>query len=650
MRQRNGHLAEIVDEIQPLKDCEVGLLIGYNCSRAMAPRRVILGGDEEPYAIQTDLGWSIVGRSSPGHDSLSTSHLCHRITVKELPPATPINVIRILESDFKDGSEGGKTVSQDDITFLKKVEEGIRKNIHGHYEMPLPFKTRPSLPDNKESAMIRLNHLKRKLQRDEKYKEQYVKFMEEVTERGDAELIEDSGRKGERWYIPHHGVRHAKKPDKLRVVFECSARYKGTCLNDHLLSGPDILNNLSGVLIRFQKHPVALMCDIEKMFHQFHVKEADRDYLRFFWWKHGDLNSQPSEFRMRVHLFGAASSPGCANFGLKLLDKDNVNIHPQGARFVMRDFYVDDGLTSVESAKESIQLAREACELCAKGGLRLYKFVSNNRDVLESIPSSERATNVTDMDLAFDDLPTERALGIQWDVESDHFRLNVSLKEQPATRRGILSTIASLFDPLGLVVPILLKAKIILQEMCRRGTGWDDPLTDELRLQWEQWRSDLVHLDNVTIPRTYSPVGFGKVLRAELHHFSDASTKGYGQCSYLRLQNEEGDVHCALVVGKSRVSPTKLTIIRRLELTAAVISVKTSNLLKEEFGSADTEEFFWTDSKVVLGYIKNEARRFHTFVANCIQKIQLSSAPHQWRYVPTKEKSRGPCFPGLDHQ
>lgn len=408
-----SHLAEMVDEIQPLRDCEVGLLIGYNCSRAMASKRVILGGDEEPYAIQMDLGWSIVGRSSPSHDSLSTSHLCHRITVKELPPATPVDVIRILESDFKDGSEVGKAVSQDDITFLKKVEEGIRKNIHGHYEMPLPFKSRPSLPDNKDSAMIRLNHLKRRLQRDEKYKEQYVKFMEEVIERGDAELIEDGGTKGERWYIPHHGVRHAKKPDKLRVVFDCSARYKGTSLNDHLLSGPDMLNNLSGVLIRFRKHPIALMCDIEKMFHQFHVKEADRDYLRFFWWKQGDLNSQPSEFRMKVHLFGAASSPGCANFGLKHLAKDNVNIYPQGARFVMRDFYVDDGLTSVESAKDAIQLAREARELCAKGDLRLHKFVSNNREVLESIPSSERATNVTDMDLAFDDLPLERALGIQ---------------------------------------------------------------------------------------------------------------------------------------------------------------------------------------------------------------------------------------------
>lgn len=323
-------------------------------------------------------------------------------------------------------------------------------------------------------------------------------------------------------------------------MFDCPARYKGTSLNDHLLTGSDMLNSLGGVLIRFRNHPVALMCDIEKMFHQFHVKEADRDYLRFLWWKQGDLDSKPCEFHMKVHLFDAASSPGCANFGLKCLAKDNASIYPQGSQFVMRDFYVDDGLKSVENAQDAIKLANEARKLCANSGLRLHKFVSNNKSVLESIPPTERAINVKDMNLAFDDLPMERALGIQWDVEANYFRFNVNFKEQPATRWGILSPVSSLFDPLGLVAPILLKAKIILQEMCRRGTGWDDPLTDELCLQWEQWKKDLIHLDDVKIPCTYSPAAFGKVLKTELHHFSDASTKGYGQCSYLRMKNEEG--------------------------------------------------------------------------------------------------------------
>ncbi|KAK0154149.1 hypothetical protein N1851_003773 [Merluccius polli] len=100
----------------------------------------------------------------------------------------------------------------------------------------------------------------------------------------------------------------------------------------------------------------------------------------FFCWKQGDLNSPPREFRMKVHLFGAASSPGCANFGMKHLAKENGDLYPKGSQFIMRDFYVDDGLTSAGSTEEAVQLAREARELCAMGGLRLHKFVSNERE------------------------------------------------------------------------------------------------------------------------------------------------------------------------------------------------------------------------------------------------------------------------------
>lgn len=645
-RQWN-HLSTVVDEIPPLKNCEVGLLIGYNCARAMAPREVISGRNDEPYAVRTDLGWSIVGCSSPCLDTPSVARQCFRVGVKELPPVTPADAIRVLESDFKDAKEDGRTVSQEDILFLDKLKNGIKKNTQGHYEMPLPFRERPNLPDNRQLAIVRLGHLKRKLSKDERYKQQYVKFMEEIIEKGDAEEVHDDGKEGEKWYIPHHGVFHAKKPDKLRVVFDCSAKYKGTSLNDHLLTGPDMINNLNGVLLRFRLHSVALMCDIEKMFHQFHVSETDQDYLRFLWWRKGDLGAQPQEFRMRVHLFSAASSPGCANYGLKHLATENRDLYPLGSQFILRDFYVDDGVASMDSIEEAIQLAQEARELCALGGLRLHKFVSNDRAVLESITPSERASDIKDLNLTFDNLPSERALGIQWHIESDCLKFSVNLKNQPATRRGILSIVASLYDPLGFVAPFLLIGKSILQEMCRHGTGWDDPLTDKLRPRWESWKRDLTNMEKINLPRSYAPVDFGRVTKRELHHFSDASTTGYGQCSYLRLRNEEGNIHCALVMAKSRVTPTKVTTIPRLELTAAVVSVKTSNVLKEELGYADTEEYFWTDSKVVLGYINNEARRFHTFVANRIQKIHLSTTHQQWRYISTDQNPADHASRGL---
>ena len=632
--KRWPHLTAITDKVPPLLSCDVGLLIGYNCPRALTPRQVLTGKDNEPYAILTDLGWSIVGCSTPCVDETDSS-LCHRVTVKELPPVTPMDVISVLELDFKDTKRDDKTVSQEDLLFLSKLNEGIRKNDQGHYEMPLPFKQRPHLPDNRKLAEIRLSHLRRKFHRDEKYKRDYTTYMKEIIERGDVEEVSEDGTPGERWYIPHHGIYHPKKPEKLRVVFDCSAKHAGTSLNEHLLPGPDMINNLTGVLIRFRQHPIALMCDIEKMFHQFHVQEDDRNYLRFLWWKDGDTNTQPQEYRMKVHLFGAVSSPGCANYGLKYLAKENSLSHPIGSQFITRDFYVDDGVTSTDTVERAIQLAHEAREICAKGGLRLHKFVSNNHAVLQSIPSSECAIDAKTKDLTFNVIPLERALGIHWSIEGDSFRFNNTLKDQPATRRGILSTVASIYDPLGFLAPYVLKGKRILQEMCHQGIGWDDPLPEMLKPRWESWCHDFANLQKVNIARCYVPANFGEVIDTELHHFSDASASGYGQCSYLRVRNQRGEIHCSLVIGKARVSPTKLTTIPRLELTAAVVSVTISNMLREELGYADGKEYFWTDSKVVLGYINNDARRFHTFVANRVQKIRHSTSPQQWLYVPT---------------
>ena len=155
-----------------LLDYNVGLLIGYDCSQALTPREVIAGESNEPYGIKKDLGWSIVG----GSDVKSGRSFCHRVAVKELPVVTMNNIVRILESDFKENKDDKKT-SQEDLQFLKIMEEGIGRTENGHYEMPLPFKERPLLPDNRSMGITRLDHLKRRFVKDSKYKEDYVDFM-----------------------------------------------------------------------------------------------------------------------------------------------------------------------------------------------------------------------------------------------------------------------------------------------------------------------------------------------------------------------------------------------------------------------------------------------------------------------------------------
>ncbi|XP_077983962.1 uncharacterized protein LOC144438690 [Glandiceps talaboti] len=498
--------------------------------------------------------------------------------------------------------------------------------------------------------MKRVLQLKRRFRRNQKYKEDYFSFMEDILQNCAEKVPEDQQyTNGRVNYVPHTGVYHPKKPDKIRVVFDCSARYEGISLNDCLLQGPDLTNGLVGVLSRFRKEEVAVMADIKGMFHQFHVTPIDRDLLRFLWWEDGDLNKDLTEYRMTVHLFGAASSPGCANFGLKrAADDGEEEFGEEAASFIRDDFYVDDGLKSVPDVSKAIELVNNSTAICNNAGLKLHKWISNKREVLDAIPTEARASSLKEVNLQTDLLPIERALGVTWCVESDCFQFRIVLRDLPLTRRGVLATISSVYDPLGFAAPVILTGKVILQELCRDNVDWDDPIPENLRLKWMEWRTNILDLEHLEVERCYKPNIFGEVKGAELHYFSDASETGYGQSTYLRSINQDNQAHCSFVIGKARVTPLKKHItIPRLELsTAAVVSARMSDYIKKELQINDVKEYFWVDSKVVLGYINNESKRFHTYVANRVQQIRELTTPDAWKYVntglnPSDDASRG---------
>ncbi|KAK6191645.1 hypothetical protein SNE40_003281 [Patella caerulea] len=190
---------------------------------------------------------------------------------------------------------------------------------------------------------------------------------------------------------------------------------------------------------------------------------------------------------MNVHLFGATSSPGVCNFALKTTANDFEQENgTEAANMLRRDFYVDDGLKSVETLEEAVELIRNIKEMCRKGGFNLHKFKSNNREVLEEIPKEDRVENIKDKKLDFDFLPLERAMGVRWNIENDVFQIKITLQDKPCTRRGILSTICSVFDPLGFLAPVLIEGKIILQELFRDKFDRDDPIPEELKNRWEK--------------------------------------------------------------------------------------------------------------------------------------------------------------------
>lgn len=642
------HLQRIQHELIPAgQNLHIGLLIGFNVSQAFLPREVIAGADHEPFAQRTDLGWCVVGQ---------TTHkgLCNKVILNK-QVSNPTNkdvvsfccntgkfdktserILQTLQTDFIDSGidTGTSAVSVEDRKFTAILQNGITKDAEGYITMPLPFRCMPTSNYSRSMAENRFRLLLNKFKKDANYEEDYRGFMQQVLVNGDAEEVPSSELAiKDSWYIPHFGVYHPKKPGKIRVVFDCSSKTGGRSLNDHLLSGPDYMNSLIGILLRFRKERVAIACDIERMFHQFRVSENHRNYLRFLWL---DENGIVTTYRMKAHLFGATSSPACATYGLRTLCQMSTDQSAEKAKtFINQNFYVDDGLMSVASTTEAKDLVNESINICKGGNLRLHKFISNSQALLESLPESERSVkDVHSLDLDNDSNPIERTLGINWNIKLDCFEFDVNPKNNPMTRRGILSTVASIYDPLGFISPVVLEGKQILQEMCRRNKKWDDPLCEDLCQQWFKWTNELPKLSHLQITRCYKPPDFGEITKSEIHNFADASTAGYGATCYLRLVNARGQAHCTLLISKARVTPLKAITIPRLELQAAVTSVSISQKVLKEL-QMDVSETFWTDSQVVLGYIKNSARKFHVYVANRVQQIRDVSQPEQWNYVPT---------------
>uniref|UniRef100_A0A3Q2QGI5 Arachidonate 15-lipoxygenase B n=1 Tax=Fundulus heteroclitus TaxID=8078 RepID=A0A3Q2QGI5_FUNHE len=252
-----------------------------------------------------------------------------------------------------------------------------------------------------------------------------------------------------------------------------------------------------------------------------------------------------------------------------------------------------------------------------------------------------------ELNLNYGLLPVERVLGVQWCVQSDAFKFKISIQDRPLTRRGILSVVSSIYDPLGELVPVVLKAKLILQELCRKGLGWDHVVPLPIAQEWINWIQELHLLESFKVDRCLKPVDFGNVASAQLHHFADASEVGYGTATYLRLCNTNGKLCCTLIMRKSRVVPLKPITIPRLKLTAAVVAARMDRLWRKELQMPLLDSVFWTDSTSVLKYIKNETSRFRTFVANRVTEILNVSCEAQWRHVSTSSNPADLASRGL---
>lgn len=297
------------------------------------------------------------------------------------------------------------------------------------------------------------------------------------------------------------------------MVFDCGAKYKGVSLNSQLLQRPNLTSSLVGVLMRFRQEQVVVMADIQAMFHQVKVAEEHVDYLRFLWWPQGNLEKDLEEYCMTVHLFRAVSSPSVACHALRMTADDNqTDFSSAVIETVKRNFYMDDLLKSLASMEDAISMVRDLISICSRGGFSLTQWISTSREVLQSLSEDFKSKTLQELDLDRDKLPLDRALGLQWCIETDTFKFKLKAKEKPATKQGILSIISSVYDTLGFLAPVILPAKLLLQDLHGTKCDWDDPVPGAFQQKWSKWLSDLRNVADFKINRCIKPEGFGTSL------------------------------------------------------------------------------------------------------------------------------------------
>ena len=614
------------------EDVEVSALIGQDHSHLLTPLEVRKHPDfpsvqvrSKPYAVKTLLGWAISGRGcvrEPGKREVALLITHHDVEG---------NLQRLWDVERELDEKTEKSIIDRDVE--SKWKSTYEIDDENHYVVSIPLKNPDTtFPDNREYALDRLRKIIRNLKSKnafESYKSQILSMIAD----GYAEKVPEDEifrADGFIFYLPHFPVYHPDKPGKVRVVNDCKAEFEDVSVNNVCLSGPDLLNKLIHVLLRFRMHQYAWAADVAAMYFQVRIPKEQRDMLRFLW-----INDDGvvEEYRMVGHVMGGVWSSASSTFAIRQAVVDRKS-HPKVVNVINNSLYVDDALHS-EEKEEDAELTAHGCYTdLKKNHFNFCKYVSTHPSTLRRIPRELHgdAMRVIEGD------PECKALGLRWNIEKDFFYyVRDKLTDfTDMTMRKLLSQVATLYDPIGLIQPIILIGKLIFQRVTRLKIGWDDLLPPSELNAWRRWFKGLENIHQLHFPRCL--VGTLYVgARKELHTFCDASELAYGTATYLRAVPDHGDIKVILIMGKGRVSPNKALTIPRLELQAALTGIKQEKVIRRETNIETVQRYFWTDSIIVLHYLKNPALRLKTFVARRVDEILDHSAPEQWHHVRTDQ-------------
>ncbi|XP_059061322.1 uncharacterized protein LOC131854209 [Achroia grisella] len=607
----------------------VDLLLGVHVYTDILMSGVLKRKQGEPIAQQTYLGWIISGGEAverlPNKGQIISMHLS--VTLDNM-------LQRFWECESLE-SENKNTLTSQEARAEEIYEKTVMRDEQGRYVVSLPFvRDNPILPENsREIAMRRLRGLERRLAGNENLKREYDNVLKEYITLNHMELVKDE-REKDTVYLPHHAVfRDDKTTSKVRVVFDASCRgTNGVSLNDGLLIGPNLQEELRDIILRWRTHKIVFVADIIKMYRQIKIQERDTKYQRILY--RFNQNNEIQTYKLLTVTFGMASAPYLAIKTMRQLAKDENTQYPVASKIVNSDFYMDDVLTGFDNVSDAINAQKELAEMLLKGKFELQKISSNSQEFMNSIDPEKRVNSIV-LDIIHKE--TVKTLGIMWETNEDSLKIAPTYMKSEntnlLTKRNILRQIASLFDPMGWLSPAIIKAKIFMQKLWLNQVDWDEELSNDLKEEWNKYKNDLPVLSEIKIPRWN---GSTIDVEVELHGFADASQSAYAAVVYTRvLSNNKNPCQTTLIMARTKVAPVKQISLPRLELCAAALL---SKLLKHVMRilSIDTSKTFaWSDSKVTLAWIKGDPNKWTPFVKNRVIEIR-NNLNIQWLYINTK--------------
>lgn len=622
---------------------EIDMLISADLYFSLILSDIVRLGPGLPVLQSTKLGWLVCGSAPVASNNSQNSNNAfiseNFMNVNLFCQSTDLNVDKIIPKFWQlEEVTSQKFISADDKLCEKIFLESHRRLEDGSFQVDLPMRKQDDhlkLGNSFDSAYKRFKYLEKRFSKNPNLFLQYKDFINEYINMDHGKYLESGVNENQhRVFLAHHCViRDEALTTKLRVVFDGSNKTSsGFSLNDIMLKGSPVQPELFDILCRFRTFQFVLVTDIKKMYRMIKVNPNHRNLQNILWRE--NPNDDLKIIELQTVTYGTNSAPFLATRCLTQLATDELLNYPLASKAILNQCYVDDILCGANTKSQAIKLREQLIKLLNSGGFSLHKWGSNDVTLVNSLDNTHIKNKI---DLYHKDI-SSKVLGVVWFPLEDKFKVSypgIEINESGISKRLILSKIAQIFDPLGHIGPVVLVAKILMQEIWATKLGWDEELPLSIKNKWKTFSNNLYHLASLNIPRCIFTSS--STIEIQIHGFSDASMSAYGACVYVRAIYADNSVSCNLVCSKSRIAPLKTVSLPRLELCGALLLSRLIHKIVAIIDIKINNVYLWTDSSIVLSWLNSSPNRWTTFVANRVSEIQELTTNCDWKHIKSNE-------------